>query len=299
MEKGKFAGLVEAFAKVGLLLQILVAPIRNGRGMLNIFQMDIRANRKGAFRSELFRIYPGRENVIIQVRDSDLKHKQLVLMVKEPVTTFEDSAKITKWNKEESIMQTIRANRRSKFSRKVGDTIYFTMKTDEAVRYFLVGVDERQLFIAQLTGPATTVKEARRLLGKSVEFAEGKRNNSVDRQGEWFFLETSPEIRDIIDARIRKNEGILKRKANIGEVFKRRSGNPHTVDELIILRSSALTRDTKLVRMPGVRIFIRGAVRHKDHKTIKFNYWREVIANNEGGNLGTGQRGPDGIFWVD
>jgi hypothetical protein len=182
-------------------------------------------------------------------------------------------------------------------SEKSRDGVVIRRKTDAAMRYFLMGVDERQLFIAQLTAAATTVDGARKLLGRTVEFAEGKRRgSSLDRQGEWFFLETTQEQRDHLDALIKKNKLAVHKKVAIG-TFAGRGGKPHTADELIALVGENVT--SKLGHGFPVRprqIYIRGSVRHSDHKTVRFSEWREVIANNEGA---TGRAAATGVFWVD
>jgi hypothetical protein len=47
-------------------------------------------------------------------------------------------------------------------------------------------------------------------------------------------------------------------------------------------------------------VFIRGCVRHVDHKTVRFNNWRKVIRNYEGSttNSTVGLRA-GGVMWVD
>jgi hypothetical protein len=49
-------------------------------------------------------------------------------------------------------------------------------------------------------------------------------------------------------------------------------------------------------RLQRDRVFVRGSIRHKDHKTVRFSQWREVIANNEGD---TARATASGVFWVD
>lgn len=295
--------LINGFKKAGLALQILDKPIRGNRelrrGTSLIFQMDIQRVEKGTRRFEKFRIYPGHKDNLIQIRNVDHSSRQLLLMVKEPAgRTFEDSIKITGFNTKERILSSLQRNMRVKGISK--GHVIVTVEVPEEVRYFLLGVDERQLFVAQLRGSATTVKEAHRSLGNTIQFADGKRKGSIDRQGEWFFLQTSQVTRDTIEAAIKQNRTAVQKKISIGLIMGR-GGNPHTVDELVVLprayastiRGAAGTRERVLLRR---RVFIRGCVRHKDHKTIKFGHWREVIANNEGA---TSNGASSGVFWID
>jgi len=291
--------LVEKFRKAGLSTVILKEPIRRqGRGMEDIVQIDIQRNVKGFNRRERFRLYPGDKSNIIQVRNIDPNLKQLVLFVKEPVREFDNVTQLNsfttfkrvKEEAEKSLHKPVRIF-------KVGNEAHVVMKTSEGVRYFLCGVDERQLFIAQLTGPATTVEEARKLLGKTVQFADGKRRgSSVDRQGEWFFLETKQSTRDEIERAIRGTRTAIQRKVAIGRFLGRPSTNLHIVDELVILPFQTVTnRDPN--RLQRRQVFVRGSIRHRDHKTVKFSNWREVIANNE--SQSTARGSASGVFWVD
>jgi hypothetical protein len=156
-------------------------------------------------------------------------------------------------------------------------------------------VDERQLFIAQLAEPCTTVGQAHKSLGRTVMTADGTRKGSaLDRQGEWFFWETKQRTREAIDELVEKNKLVVHRNAPIGSFAGRGGGNPHIADELIVTPPL-----DKLNHGFGVRpqsVYVRGKIRHVDHKTIKFSHWREVVANNEGA---TAQAGAAGVFWVD
>jgi hypothetical protein len=313
-------GLINGFTKAGLHLEVLDAPIRNGLGMENIVQIDIRRGYKTKeLRNEWFRIYPGKDTMI-QVRGTDKKLKQLVLLVKESKQEFHETIPLNNRTKSRKnwLQNFLNENNLTKkdvvLQKK--DELIIKRFTPAETRYFLMGVDERQLFIAQLTAPAVTVAEARKLLGRSVQFAEGKRRgSSIDRQGEWFFLETSQDQRQTLDTLLKKNLLVVQKKQVIGDHMGR-GGNPHTVDELIATGDRPDNVET-LEIMNGLRhgknkdlpypirerkVFIRGRVRHQDHKTITFHQWREVVANNEGATApearGRLQRGST-VQWFD
>lgn len=304
--------LSAAFAKAGLKLEISKEPLRQGRGMNDIFQIDVQRKLTGAQRGEWYRMYVGNEATEVSVRDTDKEHSQVVLMVREPAGEFEEKVDFTlpmnrmapkrvfdEWVRREVLTHGRTLVRKVYPGAKERGHVIVRQTTDGAMRYFLMGVDERQLFIAQLTNAATTVDGARKLLGRTVQFAEGKRKgSSLDRQGEWFFLETSQGQRDHIDQLIQQNKISVHKKAVIG-TFASRGGKPHTADELVSLPLNKISEKARLAHGFPVRsrqIYIRGAVRHSDHKTVKFSQWREVIANNEGA---TGQAGATGVLWVD
>jgi hypothetical protein len=300
--------LIAAFAKAGLKLEVVKTPMRKGAGMESIIQIDVQRKLSGSQRGEWYRMYIPPVDVTISVRDSDDKLKQLVLLVKENKSEFEETLEHPRWahgdnrNFEAWIKNVVRENQVN-ILRKVPNPskgrpyVVVRRKTDSNTRYFLMGEDERQLFVAQLRNAATTVQQAHSQLGSTVQFAEGKRRgSSIDRQGEWFFLETSQVQRDHIETLIKKNQIGVNKKVPIGR-FIRRPGQPHTVDELVVLGGDKVTN--KLGHGFSVRptqVYIRGAVRHPDHKTQKFHQWREVVANNEGA---TSQASAGGVFWVD
>ncbi len=293
--------LVEQFAKAGLHLEMQSKPIRNGRGMDLIFQIDIQRRFKGNERGEYFRIYPGKDTVI-QVRDTDREINQLVLLVAEPVREFEEeirrhrSESDARWHEQVAKVKIAKSTRIISVTEK---SIRLARKTSEEKRYFLMGVDERQLFIAQLNDACTSVKQACDSLGRTVQLVEGTRRNT--RQGEWFFLETKETVRDAIDAGIKDGSVIVRKKTAISEAMKhRRGGKPHMADEIAIRKSSSKLEHGYAVRTYDY--FVRGKITHPDHKTVSFKQWRQVIANNEAGVVSS-ERGArirsTGVFWFD
>ena len=290
--KMQYQNLINKFEKAGLHLEIVDAPLRRGRGMDQIFQMDIDRKRAGTRRYEKFRLYPGHRDNLIQVRDIDKQHSQLLLMVHEPQREFDETVQVSKWMTRERIVEGIQQQRPKPKYVDHGDYFVITNKTPAEVRYMLLGVDERQLFVAQLADHATTVEQARASLGSSVRFAEGaRRGSSMDRQGEFFFLETAADTRQCIDAAIRRTEIAIKHGANIGQFAGRPQGNPHVADELV-------TMPVHFELNPQLRakVYVRGKIRHVDHKTARFSNWREVIKNHEGA---TGTGTASGVFWID
>ncbi|MEW4528289.1 hypothetical protein [Maioricimonas sp. JC845] len=172
---------------------------------------------------------------------------------------------------------------------------------------FLCGHDERHWFVAAVPerAAASNVRTAfealkppavrNELLRQKVKpkNRNRRRNEAFLRQGEWFFVpigeHSFPELH------------ILR-----NEPLRRGTGKPHMCEELVreggeLVYVSAqypagltepqyhrlLSRRPKLRnlqwipqrRNPGV--FVRGRVRHADHKTIVLHGWHQVLMNTE------------------
>lgn len=172
---------------------------------------------------------------------------------------------------------------------------------------FLCGHDERHWFVAAVPerAPVSTVKTAfealqparvRRELdrkGVRVKNRHRRRNDAFLRQGEWFFVPTG---------RVEIPGGVVLRD----EPLRRGGGKPHRCEELVrtggetvyvsARHPNGLTQAqyAKLLdRNPAMRglqwvaqrrnpeVFVRGKVRHADHKTIVLDGWHRVLMNTE------------------
>lgn len=172
---------------------------------------------------------------------------------------------------------------------------------------FLCGHDERHWFVAAVPERASVsnvktafealkpraVHQALRRERVKPKKQNRRRNEAFVRQGEWFFVPV-PE-RSFSEFFILKNEPL-----------RRGNGKPHMCDELVRMGGEVvyvspqhpngltegqyrklLSRKPKLRnlswitqrRNPGV--FVRGRVRHADHKTIHLDGWHQVIMNTE------------------
>jgi hypothetical protein len=298
MEKreNKFGGLVKQFAKAGLELELLTQPLQRGRNTEEIVQLDVGRRLRGSGRKEWFRLFPGHPDNRVLVQGTDRKLQQLVLFVEEPARAFE--VNLPRWGNESRAAAASRAGGTIVRKRKHHWVVRQTTSADK--RHFLMGVDERQLFIAQLTSGCSTVGAAHRLLGNTVQMADGRRRgSSLDRQGEWFFLETNATQREHIERLLGGCRTVVHHKVNIGGFNGRVGGNPHQAEELVVLTDELLPEASLLDNGFAARsrqVFIRGAVRHVDHRTVRFYQWREVVGNNEGATASGDARG---TFWID
>lgn len=174
---------------------------------------------------------------------------------------------------------------------------------------FLCGHDERHWFVAAIpeAAPVGTVRQAKEALKpREVHAAQGRerldasarnrrKNSAYIRQGEWFFLPV---------ANFRVDEGLILRNEPLrrgnggkphwvescyrtgGEVVHVCSRRPNGVTEQEYNRILAGNPRAKtwgwqrMRRNPGV--YVRGKVRHADHKTITLHSWHRVLMNTEG-----------------
>jgi hypothetical protein len=173
---------------------------------------------------------------------------------------------------------------------------------------FLCGHDERHWFVAAVPERAavSTVQTAFDALKPSfVHFQEQRRgvkprkrnrrrNEAFVRQGEWFFVPV--DKREMINERwILRNEPIA-----------RGGGKPHLCEELVrqggelvyvsnqnrggltefeyrqmLIKQPELRAQRWVTQRRNPKVFVRGRVRHSDHKTITLNGWHRVVMNTE------------------
>lgn len=322
--------LVKMFGKAGLKLVPAKTPI-NGSNE-DIFQLDIKRLRKNDAGSEYFEVWPGHEGNLAVVQSLDADLGQVVLMVKEPKREFLDEIRDFKWTlrskpagvsarqwliqkiagvTEKDIQAGGMYNFALQRQRRVSENLveksgkwFMKQTTTDRTRHFLLGRDERQLFMCQLPRPCTSVAQAHECLkAPNLKMFEGRAPGRTIRQGEWFFVNTSDEEQEVLEKGIKTGKINVVEKANIGAIFRRR-GKPHTAD---FLCTHTFPKKTKKgvgadasqakIEYEERAVFVRGAIRHSDHKTVKFSKWRRVVKNNE--QEATGSFGGFGGSYID
>jgi hypothetical protein len=249
--------LIERFADAQLTLELAKAPFARAMNADDIFQMDIRRRKQRSAHSEYFLVWPGHADNIVVVQGVDARERQLVLMVREPEREF------------------YVPTRNGGFLRRT---------TPGSKRHFLAGRDERQLFMCRLPRACTTVRQAHEAL-RAPQVKESR--SAIDRtlrQGEWFFLVPSETEREELESAIAGHRSWIRNKVSIGSIIFR-AGKPHVADELVVHRNATGEN----------RVYVRGAVRHADHKTLRFDHWREVVRNREVDAIPA----PLGGTWID
>jgi len=235
------ARLLERFNDAGLALSVNREQRRGVRG--DVFSMSVeRVDRR-----ERFVMFPGASERL-EVLDVSPVVKQAVLLVKEPERSFSQRV----WDP------------------ALKDHVERVQRTPGETRRYLVGMDERSYFMAELPRPVTTVKEAHRALrpGEVVDWESRRENRGKKavRQGEWLFLPLPALDAKELDNRIARREAILREKARIPG----RPGKPHVAFRLAVVQGEK-----------GPFVYAQGSVTHADHDTLHLNGWHRVVANME------------------
>jgi len=241
--------LIDQFDKVGLSL-------REWARTDEIFAMDIRGS------SFFLQVGEGND---VQVQSYDKAMNQLLISVQELGREFVAEIPVDTMQPGDVKIRDL-----------PGKRVSVRRRTSLAKRHLLCGTDERgHPFISQLPGGATSVKSAHELLkpkavagktvvGKGKNYKKrGKQAESIVRQGEWFFVEASKKELEVLNCR----SHLIEKKLPIGSCYDgsvvRRGGkpvtrgNPHVAEEVLMLRGDPR------------RVFVRGSVRHIEHKTLK------------------------------
>ena len=172
---------------------------------------------------------------------------------------------------------------------------------EKNIAKMLLGHDERQLYVAAVPTTAKTVLDAKdKLKPGRVHAAEDKagvkkkdrnkhRNKARIRQGDWFFVPVT-DISRIDEKLIKKNQPLrrggggnahmLEEVVEMGgRVGWERRGHFITDDQYAKLESDE-QRGYRRTRL-NPTVYVRGKVRHPEHKTVKLNGWHVVVPNTE------------------
>ncbi len=176
------------------------------------------------------------------------------------------------------------------------------------VEKYLCGHDERHWFVSAVQ--AKNVKDAFDALKPKDVHAHEKRigvkrarknkhhNEAFTRQGEWFFV-PAPDFNPGKNAIIHKNEPISRGRGSKphmceelirfgGERVYVSSSRPNgiTESEFNKMRREAVARGERQtenwqLRVADATVYVRGKVRHPDHKTVDLKVWHRVQINGE------------------
>jgi len=252
------ANLLERpFLKMGARVKFGSPEFRPWTRVVNPFALDVRHDREG----EYFLVSKF-DDVSVEVLEVQPRDRHLVLLARVP----ESSGKVTK-------------------SR------------------FLLGHDERHWFVAAIPeqSPVSTVAAAKQALKPTQVLLEEQRvrgklrhrriNKVRVRQGEWFFV--PKELAHVEPVLIHKNEPLRRGggKPHVCQELYRKAGvlvyvnrlHPNGLTQTEFARLSEKERNkpgwNRMVR--DAHVFVRGTVRHPDHKTIFLDGWHEVFMNTE------------------
>jgi hypothetical protein len=260
--------LTRQFARIGASLEVSERPTVRGRNGATNFSLDIREEaRKEFYLLEIAK--PAIETVDFQVLNSRVDLRHLVLMARDETAALAANTRPEK---------------------------------------FLCGHDERHWFVASLPAAGVTdVNSAMEAL-KPREAVWSQRRRAVRpkdrnkrhnagfiRQGEWFFVPDSNFNPGPLDV-IRKDEPISRgagSKPHIVSELMRRGGELVYVNQRTrtVLTSNQFQTGIRSGRIKNAQewvdqrmaslVYVRGKVRHADHKTIELKGWHRVAMNAE------------------
>jgi hypothetical protein len=169
---------------------------------------------------------------------------------------------------------------------------------------FLLGHDERHWFVAGIPEktPVSRVRDAKHALkpeavqnserGIRTKNRDRRRNAARIRQGEWFFLPASNTL--VEKLLVLRNEPLVRSgggKAHLCDELYRFGGetvyvspsaqNGLTEEQYRTLSDQQRNRWSWRIMRRNPRVYVRGRVRHPDHKTVVLNGWHEVLSNTE------------------
>jgi hypothetical protein len=252
--------LLAKFARIGARLKVADRPTRRSRIPLGAISLDVQADRGGEFFEVVSPGGTGPEVAVLDVQSAD---RHLLLMVREG---------------------------------------------GEKHKY-LCGHDERHWFVAAIpeSAPVGTVRQAKEALKPAevrsaqaskrlgAEAGNRRKNAAYRRQGEWFFLPVPGFV--VNETLVLRNEPL--RRGNGGKPhwteFCYRTGGetvhvcsrhpsgvtPSQHEKILASNPNARGWYWQVMRRnPGV--YVRGSVRHADHKTIVLHGWHRVLMNTEG-----------------
>lgn len=181
-------------------------------------------------------------------------------------------------------------------------------RQDDGKHKFLCGHDERHWFVAAVPERASVssvktafdalkpsaVRAVETRLGVKPRHRNRRRNEAFVRQGEWFFVPVENQL--LVDERLAlRNEPISRGggKPHLCEQLVRQGGqlvyvsNQHPLGLTEVQHRQLISRKPELrhlhwvVQRRNPSVFVRGRVRHPDHKTIVLDGWHQVLMNTE------------------
>ncbi len=153
--------------------------------------------------------------------------------------------------------------------------ILLLIRGPERFRRLLFGHDERHLFVARLPADARPSRLAGAfdaLKPTDVLAAEAAGLPPI-RQGEWFFI-PAPDF-------LPGPGSVVRRKAplRIHHPFDKYVRD-HVADELVRVLEGSEEPTTR-----SLLVYVRGTVRHVEHRTLRLAGWHRVLHNREGDNM--------------
>ena len=192
--------------------------------------------------TEHFMVDVGDEKNRVEVLSIDKNFRQLILLVKEPKREYT----IPRADNEGKIIQ-------------------IKEHTDPTERRYLMGLDEKHLFISGLPKEdVNTVAEAHQALKHRAVIEAEKQGREIKRQGEYFFVLLTAREQEELMVKMEKDKRILCKR----DKLSRNRQRPHFVRRLIRMRRKR-------------KIYAQGTVTHEQHEPLILPTWHRVYRNRE------------------
>jgi hypothetical protein len=252
------SNLLIKFARIGARLKVADRPSRRFRTASGVISLDVLEDREGEFFEVARRSETDTDVAVLDVQPAD---RHLLLLV----------------------------------------------RNGDEKQKFLCGHDERHWFVAAIpeSAPVGTVRQAKQALKPAevqtaqeqqrlrAEARNRRKNAAYRRQGEWFFLPTPDFHVDqnlvLSDEPLRRGNGKPHRVEfcyrTRGETVYVCPRHPNGVSASVYQRILTANPRAKawgwqsMLRNAGV--YVRGSVRHADHKTIVLHGWHRALINTE------------------
>jgi hypothetical protein len=252
--------LFTRFSRIGVRLKVTDRPSRRVRVLDGAISLDVREDREGEFFEVAHAPGVDPEVVVLDARPAD---RHLLLLVRQ----------------------------------------------GSEKQKFLCGHDERHWFVAAVpeSAPVGTVRQAKEALkptevltaqarqGLRAKARNRRKNAAFRRQGEWFFLPVSGL--HVKESEVLHNEPLVRAgggKPHLMEFCYRTGGEVvwvcrHHPNGVTVSKYERILADVPGAKAWGWRsmrrnpaVFVRGRVRHADHKTIVLHGWHQLFKNTEG-----------------
>jgi hypothetical protein len=249
--------LTKKFTQMGARLKVTEAVRRRGTTR-RLLALDVQNDRSGEY-FEVFR--PPGSDAEVQVLDVQPKDRHLLLLVRE-------------------------GGEKQKFLCGHDERHWFVAAVPESAPVGTVGQAKEAL----KPGDVRTAQAQKKISGKA---RNRRKNAAYVRQGEWFFVPVPGMVVD--ESLVLRNEPLARGggKPHLAEFCYRTGGETvyvctrHPNGVTAAKYSRILSRNPKaekwgwrvMRRNPGV--YVRGRIRHADHRTIALHGWHRVLMNTE------------------
>ena len=192
---------------------------------------------------EHFMVDVGDEKNRVEVLNIDKSFRQLVLLVKEPKREYT----VPRADRDGNIKQ-------------------IKEYTDPTERRYLMGLDERHLFISGLPKEdINTVAEAHQALKHKAVIEAEKEGKDVKRQGEYFFIPLTKEEEKEFMVKVKQEKRLRK---TLRGRLQRLGHRAHFIRRMIVMRR-------------GTKRYAQGHVTHEQHEPMYLPSWHRVYKNRE------------------